>query len=250
MDASYTKEHVTADAFPDFIKSLRNKGYVGANVTIPHKEAAFAVVDRHDPTAQTAGAVNTVWFDGDDLVGANSDIVGFLRNLDQYAPGWDQTPGGDCALIMGAGGAARAVLCGLAERGFQNIVIANRSIDRAEKLLGDLLIQARVVPLGFAEDHLPQARVIVNTTSLGMDGQPSLPLPLDRAPKTALVTDIVYTPLQTPLLMDAAHHGLQTVDGLGMLLHQAALGFEMWFGVRPEVTQALRDEVLAALAAE
>ena len=219
-------------------------GYVGANVTVPHKEAALALSDADD-RAEAVGAANTLWLDDGKLRATNTDVEGFINNLDAGVPGWDR--GLETAVVLGAGGAARAVVFGLLERGIERIHVVNRNFDRAtalHKKFGD-----RVHPLRWEEKTglLAGAGLLVNATSLGMSGQPALDINLNRLPLSAVVADIVYAPLETALLKAARERGLRTVDGLGMLLHQAVGGFERWFGVRPQVTEALRALVAADL---
>ena len=245
LDAAYERGHVTAEDFPDFITRLRDHGYHGANVTVPHKEMAYRLVDRLHETAKGVGAVNTLWFEDDTLVGANSDVAGFLGNLDEGQPGWDD--GLQVATVIGAGGASRAVVKALHNRRIPTIRIANRTEERARQLLDDLQIEAEIISWEKIQDAIAGAELIVNTTSLGMAGHTALDLDLSGADSNALVTDIVYTPLKTPLLETAERTGRPTVDGLGMLLHQAVLGFERWFGATPKVTPELRAAILNAL---
>jgi len=236
----YRKEPVRPEEFAAFLATLGAHGYVGANVTIPHKEAALALT-APDARAEAVGAANTIWRDGDALKSTNTDVEGFLGNLDAAAPGWDRGLGD--ALVLGAGGSARAVLFGLLERGVGCIHVANRTIDRAEALRRRF--GAAVQPLRWEEAgaHLASARLLVNCTSLGMAGQPPLDIDVGRLPARAVVADLVYVPLITPLLAAARARGLATADGLGMLLHQAVRGFSLWFGVRPQVTAELRGLV-------
>ncbi|GLS17245.1 shikimate dehydrogenase (NADP(+)) [Labrys miyagiensis] len=243
IEGSYERLAVEPAAFPDFINTLKQQGFVGGNVTVPHKEEAFRLAFVDDPVARDLHAVNTLWLEGDTLKGANTDVVGFLANLDQEAPGWDGRLGR--AVVLGAGGASRAVLYGLLQRGAGEILLANRTFERAQALATHF--GPKVKPMAWEEAGavLPGTDILVNTTSLGMKGQPPLELDLAGLPETALVTDIVYVPLETPLLAKARSLGLRTVDGLGMLLHQAVPGFERWFGVRPVVSQELRALVLA-----
>lgn len=242
---SYDKVRVSADNLEAFVGNLIKAGYAGANVTIPHKELVARLCDRLDPTALAVGSVNTLWFDNTALIGANSDVAGFLGNLDDRAPGWDHAT--QTALVLGAGGAARAVIYGLNARGIARIIISNRHRDRAESLRSVLAPNADVLDWTDRNQAVGEADLIVNTTALGMTGQPPLDLDLTTVRATSCLTDIVYRPLITPILHDAAARGLKTVDGLGMLLHQAVLGFSHWFGITPEVTPDLRQAVLAAL---
>ncbi len=246
IDGDYIRAAVEPERFDAFLAAFAENGFVGGNVTIPHKERAFALVAEADPVAAALGAVNTLWLEGDRLFGANTDAYGFLANLDQQAPGWDAA--GGPALVLGAGGAARAVLWGLAARGFSPVTVVNRTFHRALALAQRLGEPVRAAEWEKFEALSAGAAILVNTTSLGMAGQPPLDLPLNRLPPHALVTDLVYAPLETPLLTAARLRGLRAVDGLGMLLHQAVPGFERWFGVRPEVTPGLRQRVIADLA--
>lgn len=238
---SYDRIAVPPEEFADFVGSLRERGMAGGNVTIPHKEAAFAAVGKHDAAATAIGAVNTLWFEGDVLCGGNTDAHGFAANLDEFAPGWQDC---DSAVVLGAGGASRAIIHALIQRGIGEIHVVNRTVARAEDLAAHF--GPRVHARGFdeADTLLDRAGLLVNTTSLGMKGSEGPKLDLFRLPDDAVVTDIVYVPLETPLLKQAAQRGLRTVDGLGMLLHQAVPGFERWFGQRPEVDFRLRDLIL------
>lgn len=242
LDGSYQAIEVAPEGFADFVGSLQRNGYAGGNVTIPHKEHAFALCSRHDSTAEDIGAVNTLWFEGSVLWGGNTDAYGFVANLDSLSSGWDRRKS---ALVLGAGGASRAVVYALKQREFDDIRIVNRTLDRAGELAdrfgrGITAHEWRAVP-----ELLRDSALIVNTTSLGMQGKDDMAIDLSTADPEALVTDIVYVPLETPLLKAARERGLKTIDGLGMLLHQAVPGFERWFGVRPEVTSELRALILA-----
>lgn len=243
LEGTYEHAEVPPEAFADFVRGFEANGFVGGNVTIPHKEAAFALVDEADPEAAALGAVNTLWRDGGRLFGANTDGIGFLANLDDRAPGWDGDRG--VAVVIGAGGAARSVARALGGRGFDRIVVANRTASRAETVAG--LAGSAGAACGFDElwRWLPSAKLLVNATSLGMTGKDPLDLHIGELPEEATVNDLVYVPLETDLLKRARANGKRTVDGLGMLLHQAVPGFERWFGVRPEVTEELRALVEA-----
>jgi shikimate dehydrogenase len=243
IEGGYNIEAVPPEGFAEFVLHLSTRGFVGANVTIPHKERALAL-SLPDARARAVGAANTLWYDGGELRSTNTDIEGFINNLDTCAPGWD---GASDALVLGAGGSSRAVVFGLIERGIARVHLANRSIDRARTLADQF--GARVHPVAWEAigEILPRAELLVNTTSLGMHGQPALEIDAGRLPAHAVVADLVYVPLQTPLLAAAQARGLKTADGLGMLLHQAVRGFELWFGRRPEVTPALRALVEADL---
>lgn len=237
VPGAYEMRDVPPQELAAFFATLREQGYVGGNVTVPHKVAVLPFLARIDEAAQAIGAVNTVWIEDGALVGGNTDAYGFLGNLDQLAPGWD-AKGGE-AVILGAGGAARAATYALLGRGFA-VRLVNRTVANA----GDLAAHfgERVSAHGWDElpALLPGADLLVNTTSLGMLGKPGLEIDLSPLKPTAVVHDVVYVPLDTALLKDARRRGHRTVDGLGMLLHQAVAGFAHWFGVTPTVTQALR----------
>jgi shikimate dehydrogenase len=244
IDGEYRREAVRKEDFAAFVGTLAARGYVGANVTVPHKEAAFAL-SQPDEQARAVGAVNTLWLEDDVLRSTNTDVEGFLHNLDACAPRWDRDAGK--ALVLGAGGAARAVIQGLSSRGVDRIVVANRTASRAEALQASFGERVQVADWARLETELADAAVVVNTTTLGMHGQPALALDLARLQSHAIVADIVYVPVVTPLLAAARARGLVTADGLGMLLHQAVRGFALWFGETPEVTGELRALVEADL---
>jgi len=239
----YVIEAVPPDELQDFVFRLSLRGFAGANVTIPHKERVLALT-KPDDRARAVGAANTLWFDHGELRSTNTDVEGFINNLDACAPGWDTA--GE-ALVLGAGGSARAVLFGLIERGVRRVHLVNRTMERARALADQFGVS--IVPAGWdaVGDLLPRAELLVNTTSLGMHGQPSLELDVISLPPNAVVADLVYDPLVTGLLALARARGLRTADGLGMLLHQAVRGFQLWFGVRPEVTAELRALIEADL---
>ncbi|OCC06077.1 shikimate dehydrogenase [Labrys sp. WJW] len=248
IQGSYERIAVEPTAFETFVATLVEQGFAGGNVTVPHKEAAFRLASVDDPVARDLEAVNTLWYEDGVLKGMNTDVAGFLANLDQEAPGWSD--GMKQAVVLGAGGASRAILYGLLQRGAEQILLVNRTLERAEALARHFGSKVTALAWDQAETALAGADLLVNTTSLGMKGQPPLDLDLSRLPKSALVTDIVYVPLETPLLAAARQARLATVDGLGMLLHQAVPGFERWFGARPEVTPQLRALVLADIEAK
>jgi shikimate dehydrogenase len=244
IDGDYRIEAVRPEDFAAFIASLGERGYVGANVTLPHKEQVLTVADA-DARARSVGAANTLWFDGGKLRATNTDVEGFVGNLDEASPGWDKAT--DEALVLGAGGAARAVVFGLVERGIRTIHLVNRTLPRAEELAREFGVSVKPAAWDRISALLPQATLLVNTTSLGMKGEPPLDVDLKLLPAAATVVEAVYIPLDTPLLIAARKRGLKTADGLGMLLHQAVRGFSLWFGKRPTVTPELRALVEADL---
>jgi shikimate dehydrogenase len=246
----YSIESVPPEGFAEFVLNLSTHGYVGANITIPHKERAL-LLTAPDERARAVGAANTLWYDGDTLRSTNTDIEGFISNLDACAPGWD---GATDALVLGAGGSSRAVVFGLIERGIKRVHLANRSAGRAQALADEFDVKAHefavdISPIAWTDIDriLPRAGLLVNTTSLGMAGQPELEIDVGLLPMSATVADLVYVPLLTPLLTAARARQLKTADGLGMLLYQAVRGFELWFGRRPEVTPELYAHVAADL---
>ncbi len=243
IDGAYVPLPVRPEQFAAALRALPMLGFAGVNVTVPHKEAALGAVDRSDSAARRIGAVNTivVALDGT-LDGRNSDGFGFTENLRAGVPGW--SPKAGPAVILGAGGAARAVAVALLDGSVPEIRIVNRTTERAERLSGDIGGPFRVYGWADRANALGDAALLVNTTTLGMSGQPPLVLTLDRLPTTAVVNDIVYSPLETALLAAAKARGNRVVDGLGMLLHQARPGFAAWFGVEPAVTPELRRFVL------
>ncbi|MER8700544.1 shikimate dehydrogenase [Mesorhizobium sp. M1273] len=246
IDGVYEAIDVAPEAFAEFLQALQAQGYRGGNVTIPHKEAAFALAARRDADAEQIGAVNTLWFENGELCGGNTDAHGFAANLDEYAPGWAAN---GPAVVLGAGGAARAVIHALKQRGVSDIHIVNRTLARAQELRDRFGAGVSAHNLAATGELLEDAGLLVNTTALGMHGNEGLSADPGRLPDRAIVTDIVYVPLETPLLATAKARGLRTVDGLGMLLHQAVPGFERWFGIRPEVTAELRQIIIADIGA-
>jgi shikimate dehydrogenase len=239
LSGSYERIDVPPADLPAFLESLAERGLAGGNVTIPHKEAAFRLVDEASLAARRLGAVNTLWLDGCRLHGDNTDVTGFVADLDQrLGPAWSDAV--ETALVLGAGGAARAVIAGLLDRGIGTVLVANRTLARAEEPRILDPDRVRALPWSGIGEALGSVGLLVNTTSLGMAGEPPLDLDLSGLPPTAAVADIVYVPLETPLLAAARARGLRAVDGLGMLLHQAVPGFARWFGVTPRVTPELR----------
>jgi shikimate dehydrogenase len=243
IEGGYNIEAVPPEGFAEFVLHLSTHGFVGANVTIPHKERALEL-SMPDARARAVGAANTLWYDGRELRSTNTDVEGFINNLEACAPGWDRATD---VLVLGAGGSSRAVVFGLIERGIRHIHLANRTLDRAQALADQF--GASVHPVGWdaIEGLLPRVGLLVNSTSLGMHGQPALEVDVGLLPSQAVVADLVYVPLETRLLAAARARGLMTADGLGMLLHQAVRGFELWFGQRPQVTSELRALIEADL---
>jgi shikimate dehydrogenase len=245
IEGDYAREDVPPERLPGFLRNLTRHGYVGGNVTVPHKETAFRLLARAEPVAEALEAVNTLWLENGRLVGTNTDVHGFLANLDEAVPDWDAQP--EQAIVVGAGGGARAVIYGLLQRGLKRIILVNRTPARAERLAAKFGDRVTCASFRDLPAWLQDADLLVNATSLGMAGQPPLEFDLEPMQESGIVCDIVYVPLETPLLGAARARGLRTVGGLGMLLHQATLGFERWFGVRPAVTPELRAALLADL---
>src|ERR1700676_4655991 len=243
IEGGYNIEAVPPEGFAEFVLRLSAHGFVGANVTLPHKERALAL-SVPDARARAVGAANTLWYEGGELRSTNTDIEGFINNLDASARGWDRI---DDALVLGAGGSSRAVVFGLVERGIKRVHLANRTPERARALADQFGETVHPIPWESIGEALPRAGLLVNTTSLGMHGQPALQIDAGLLSSDAIVAALVYVPLETPLLAGARARGLKTADGLGMLLHQAVRGFELWFGKRPEVTPELRALVEADL---
>ena len=241
IDGSYTRQPVAPDGLASFISKLGASGYAGCNVTLPHKEAVFALVKRADESTERLGAVNTLYLRDGKTLGTNTDGEGFINSLRQSAP--DLSLANTRAMVLGAGGASLAVVNALLEQGVSDVAVANRTVEKAEQLRRRF--GASISPLSWehAADQLADCSLLVNTTSLGMTGQPELHLDLSRLGADAVVTDIVYTPLRTKLLTDSAGRGNRVVEGLGMLLHQAVRGFSLWFDVTPDVTGELHDLV-------
>jgi shikimate dehydrogenase len=246
IDGAYEKEAVRPEDLASFLGSLEQRGYVGANVTLPHKEAALRLAAVADEAARAIGAANTLWLDqAGRLCAGNTDAYGFITNLEAEAPNWNE--GRRSAIVLGAGGAARAILHGLLSEGAASIIVSNRTRGRAEELAKTFGPSVTVVDWADRESALYGAGLLVNATSLGMTGKETLDLDLAALPADAVVADIVYSPLETELLAAARARGNRTVDGLGMLLYQAVPGFERWFGVRPKVTPKLRAHIAATL---
>jgi shikimate dehydrogenase len=244
----YVREDVSPAAIDAFLKAFPQSGYIGGNVTVPHKEIAFAAAGSRDAVAEALGAVNTLWHENGKLFGANTDVYGLLANLDESAPQWSTRT--KIALVLGAGGSARAAIYGLLERSVGNILVANRTPARAEQLAAHFGKRITSIALSDIPSRLADADLLINTTTLGMKSQPPLEIDLAALKQGAIVYDFVYAPLETPLLARARARGHPAVDGLGMLLHQAMPAFERWFGVRPNVTPELRALVVADLVRE
>ena len=245
IDGAYVPLAVAPEAFERALAALPSLGFAGVNVTVPHKEAAFRAVDDIDPVARRIGAVNTIVFDDDGRArGGNTDAYGFVESLRTKAPGWSGANGP--AVVLGAGGAARAIVAALQDEGAPEIRIVNRTAERADRLVEEFGSPLSRIAWAARGDALDGAALVVNTTTLGMTGNPPLEISLEALPGDAVVNDIVYVPLMTPLLAAAAARGNAIVDGLEMLLHQARPGFADWFGVAPEVTDALRAVVRGA----
>jgi len=246
MAGEYRRELVPPEEFAAFLGSLAARGYVGANVTLPHKEAALAL-SKPDERARAVGAANTLWLEAGVLHSTNTDVEGFLHNLDADAPLWDR--GLAKAVVLGAGGAARAVIYGLLTRGVERLVVVNRTLGRAEMLRQAFGARVQVARWDEVDAALADAALLVNTTTLGMVGQPDLAIDLAPLPAHGVVADLVYVPVRTPLIAAAKARHLRTADGLGMLLHQAVRGFALWFGRTPAVTPELRALIESDLSA-
>jgi shikimate dehydrogenase len=243
---SYRAIDVAPEDFETFMKSLKGPSpeFVGGNITIPHKERAFALADEVDETADYIGAANTLWREDGRLKATNTDAYGFAANLDEKSPGWQNL---ETAVVYGAGGASRAVIVALVQRGFRNVHVLNRTEEKAKVLADRFGASVEAHPLEALDELLQGAGLFVNTTSLGLEDKTVPQIDFSAMRSGALVTDIVYVPLKTAFLEQAEAQGLATADGLGMLLHQAVPGFEKWFGVRPVVDKELRDIVETAM---
>ncbi len=250
IEGSYEKQAVAPDDAPQFLASLKDHGFVGCNVTVPLKEIAFQTAQIKEPSAMAVGAANTLWLDDQDrLCAGNTDTYGFMTHLETSAPKWqgdNQSP----VTILGAGGASRAIVYGFLKAGVKHIHIYNRTPQRAIELAKAFGENVEVKNWDQRQESPQQSAVIVNTTTIGMNATGSLDIDFKNANPNCVVCDIVYVPLETELLKNAKAKGLKTVDGLGMLLHQAVPGFEKWFGIRPQVTTELRDLVIKNLMAE
>ena len=237
IDGSYTRQPVEPETLSSFIGSLRANGFAGCNVTLPHKEAMFRLVKPADESVKRLQAVNTVYWHENQWNGTNTDGEGFINSLAAGAPGLHLR--GNRVVLLGAGGASVAIINALLEQGVSEIAVTNRSIEKAEALAARFGSAIKPHDWSLRNDVLADASLVVNTTSLGMTGQPPLDVDLAKLDAKSVVTDIVYSPMRTSLLRDAAARGNTVVEGIGMLLHQAVRGFELWFGVRPVVTDEL-----------
>ena len=244
IDGYYIPLDIDPRYFENSIRALSGLGFVGANVTIPYKEKVLKIADKISDRAAIIGAANTLTFLQDGRIYAdNTDGYGFLQNIKCKYNDW--TAGEGTSVVFGAGGASRAILGALIEDGANEVILANRTRSRADQLRSDFGAKIKVVDWMKVQNYLSDASTVINATSLGMDGKADLPIPLQGLNKNTLVTDIVYTPLNTPLLENAAKRGCRTVDGLGMLIHQAIPGFERWFGMKPDVSENLRKLLIS-----
>lgn len=244
LNARYEIAEIPASDFPAFVSALRDgtSGYVGGNVTIPHKETAAKLADVADDLVQEIGAANTLWVEDGRVFATNTDILGFLANLDEGHPGWNDIPS---AVVFGAGGGAKSVVQGLKTRGVGEIHVVNRTLDRALEVADRFGESVHAHDMDALPEVMTGSRLFINTTSLGMKGGAVPDIPFANMAPGAIVNDLVYIPLETPIISQAKAAGLCTVDGLGMLLHQAVFGFERWFGIKPDVTADLRALVIA-----
>ena len=244
IDGYYIPLDIDPRYFENSVRALSGLGFVGANVTIPYKEKVLKIADKISDRAAIIGAANTLTFLQDGSIYAdNTDGYGFLQNIKCKYNDW--TAGEGTSVVFGAGGASRAILGALIEDGANEVILANRTRSRADQLRSDFGAKIKVVDWMKVQNYLSDASTVINATSLGMDGKADLPIPLQGLNKNTLVTDIVYTPLNTPLLENAAKRGCRTVDGLGMLIHQAIPGFERWFGMKPDVSENLRELLIS-----
>jgi len=243
IEGAYTKVAVRSDDVAQFLRSLDAEGFVGCNVTVPHKEIAYAVAEEAEESARVVGAANTLWLEGDRLHAANTDTYGYMTYLSHVVPDWRAHDGPVC--VLGAGGAARAIVYGFLDAGVDEVRIFNRTRERADAIAEQFGPRVKVFDWGNRSDGARDACVLVNTTAVGLKGVGSLGVDFTGFNPDCVVSDIVYVPLETELIAAARSHGLRTVDGLGMLLHQAVPGFERWFGVRPQVTDELRAMIVA-----
>jgi len=248
LSGGYAPVDVAPEDLPSFFLALKagTSGFIGGNVTVPHKEAVLDLVDEIDETARQIGAVNTVWLEDGRLMATNTDSLGFAANLDEVAPGWNR---GKRAIVFGAGGASRAVIHALLARSFDEVFVVNRTKTRASALAERFGPRVSAHGMDELAYLMKGADLFVNTTTLGMEGTEVPSIDFSAMTEGGLVTDIIYVPLETPLLAMAKRQGLATADGLGMLLHQAVPGFQKWFGIKPVVTPELRELVIADMEA-
>ena len=240
LEGYYIPLDIDPKKFERSIRNLPELGFVGANITIPYKEKVLKIADKISDRAALVGAANTLTFlQNGGIYADNTDGYGFLQNIKSKYKDWSAREG--ISVVFGAGGASRAILGALIEDGASDIILANRTRSRADQLRSDFGAKIKVVEWMKIQNYLSDASTIINTTSLGMVGKTDLPIPLNTLKKNTLVTDIVYTPIETHLLATATKMGCRTVDGLGMLIHQAIPGFERWFGIKPGDSQALRE---------
>lgn len=244
---TYTKRAVPPDEIEAFLAGLAERGLAGCNVTIPHKEAAFRAAAVREDSAEAVGAANTLWLESGRLCAANTDTYGYMTYLAAEAEDWSRRDAP--VAILGAGGAARAIVYGFLQAGVSEIRLFNRSAARAEALARDFGPRVKPMPWEVRSRAATESAVLVNTTAAGLKGEGALEMDFSDFHPDCIVSDIVYVPLETPLIREARRHGLRTVDGLGMLLHQAVPGFEKWFGVRPEVTDELYERIAADIEA-
>ena len=242
LEGNYTREAVKPEHVAEFLAGLEGRGFAGCNVTVPHKEAALKAAQVRHPAAEAVGAANTLWLEDGNLHATNTDTYGFMSYLGEKVPDWSK--GAPKIVVFGAGGAARAIIFGLRAAGHTHIFLTNRTMQRALDVRAHFGDGVQVIAWDDRAEAVKDARLIINTTTLGMNDKGSLDIDLTTAHRQCVVSDIVYTPLETGLLRAAKQRGLTTVDGLGMLLHQAVPGFEKWFGLRPIVS----DELYALIA--
>ena len=247
IEGSYTKEAVPPEGIETFLLGLSNAGFAGCNATVPHKEAAFRIADERDASAAAVGAANTLWLEDGRLCASNTDTYGYMTYLAHKAQDWSRRDAP--VAILGAGGAARAIVHGFLEAGVSEVRVFNRSAERAEALAHAFGPRVKAMAWEVRSRAAAESGVLVNTTSVGLEGAGSLDIDFTGFRADCIVSDIVYVPLETQLIREARARGLRTVDGLGMLLHQAVPGFEKWFGVRPEVTDELYDRIAADIEA-
>lgn len=244
---TYTKRAVPPQEIDAFLAALADHGLAGCNVTIPHKEAAFRAAAFREGSAEAVGAANTLWLENGRLCAANTDTYGYMTYLTAEAEDWSRRDAP--VAILGAGGAARAIIYGFLQAGVSEIRLFNRSAARAEALARDFGPRVKPMPWEDRSRAATESAVLVNTTAAGLKGEGALEMDFSDFHPDCIISDIVYVPLETPLIREARRHGLRTVDGLGMLLHQAVPGFEKWFGVRPEVTDELCERIAADIEA-